>query len=425
LKELGPEVYAKLDDTLDSIISKLSKNESDETVDMIVDLIIRYYESDALRVILETIREAAPKEVERLSKLLAEYGAARVGEVTETLHTQIEVIEVLRRKVGEGVLEAEIHRVIAKNIWLLRDDLTYWFDNKPFATTLGKALKKKFRLSARNRPDLVCFDDRPLRERQGQDPQKILVVEFKRPGVKVGLKELTQVMQYKNVFEESLGSIDGSAIEVIVLGDRFDSGFDRKSINETPNYKIMSYEELLVNASDRYRDLYRRLVPDGLGQMDAVSKPRRKNSSRKRKASLDRPGCGTRARPLAHSRLDPVSRYHRVLVLPDADYGPTVLPETSVGFAIPFSVAVELALPPLGVGLWPGAVLGTGVPEAAVDVDGDAGGPKDDVGTGANAWDRSAVDPEADAAAVELGADGALGQRVPPAELRHLGALSG
>ncbi|HKH64799.1 MAG TPA: ATP-binding protein [Solirubrobacterales bacterium] len=286
LKELGPEVYAKLDEALDSVISKLSKNESDETVDMIVDLIIRYYESDALRVILETIREAAPKEVERLSKLLAEYGAARVGEVTGTLHTQIEVIEVLRRKVAEGVLEAEIHKIIAKNIWLLRDDLTYWFDNKPFATTLGQALKRKFKLSARKRPDLVCFDDRPLREKQGQDPQRLLVVEFKRPGVRVGLKELTQVMQYKNIFEESLGNIDAADIEVIVLGDKFDTGFDRKSLNETPNYKIMSYEELLVNAGDRYRDLYRRLVPEGLGSMPPSPEPDERRAApktRKRK----------------------------------------------------------------------------------------------------------------------------------------------
>ena len=194
------------------------------------------------------------------------------------------MIEVLRRKVAEGVIEAEIHKIIAKNIWLLRDDLTYWFDNKPFATTLGASLKKKFKLSARNRPDLVCFDDRPLREKQGQDPKKLLVIEFKRPGVKVGLKELNQVMQYKNIFEESLGQIDGTAIEVIVLGEKFDTSFDRKSLNETSNYKIMSYEELLVNAGDRYRDLYRRLIPDGLGKAPTPLKPKRaKASPRKRK----------------------------------------------------------------------------------------------------------------------------------------------
>jgi uncharacterized FlaG/YvyC family protein len=259
LKDLGPEVYAKLDQTVESVISKLSKNESDETIEQIVDLIIRYYESDALRVILETIREAAPEEVERLSRLLAEYGAARIGEVTETLHTQIEVIEVLYRKVTEGVIEAEIHNIIAKNIWLLRDDLTYWFDNKTFATKLSKALGKDFEFASGKRPDLVCYDDRPLREKKGDPPQRLLVVEFKRPGVKISSKELQQVMLYKNVFAKSLANIDDDSTEVIVLGDEFDPSFDRKALT----YTIKSYEEMLEDARNRYRELYERLVPAG------------------------------------------------------------------------------------------------------------------------------------------------------------------
>jgi hypothetical protein len=259
LKALGPEIYSKLDAAVESVISKLSKNETEETIDQIVDLIVRYYESDALRVILETIKEAAPEEVERLSGLLAEYGAARVGEVTQTLHSQIEVIELLHQKVQEGVIEAEIHNVIADNIWLLQDKLTYWFDNKTFATKLSKALGKKYRFASGKRPDLVCYDDRHLRDKPGEPPEKLLVVEFKRPGVKISARELNQVMLYKRVFAESLANLDGDKIDVIILGDRFDPAFDREAIK----YTIKSYDELLVDARDRYRELYERLVPDG------------------------------------------------------------------------------------------------------------------------------------------------------------------
>ena len=162
LRALGPEIYEKLDTALESVISKLSKNEDEETVDEIVDLIIHYYESDTLRIILETVRDSAPEEVERLSRLLAQYGAARVGEVTEILHSQLEVIELLREKVADGVLEKEIHKIIAENIWLVRNGLTYWFDNKAFATTLGEKLSKKFTFASGKRPDLACYDDRTL-----------------------------------------------------------------------------------------------------------------------------------------------------------------------------------------------------------------------------------------------------------------------
>jgi hypothetical protein len=260
LKALGPDVYEKLDQAIEGVIAKLSKNEDDETVDQIVDLIIRYYESDALRIILDTIRDAAPKEVERLSRLLAEYGAARVGEVAQMLHTQLEVIELLRQKVEDGVLEAEIHNIIADNIWLIRDDLTYWFSNKQFATKLRNKMGKEFEFASGKRPDLVCFDNRTLQPKQGAKPTRLLVVEFKRPGVKISTKELQQVMLYKNVFESALADISGDDIDVMILGDEFDVAFDRKAIA----YTIMSYEELLANARDRYRELYERLAPDGV-----------------------------------------------------------------------------------------------------------------------------------------------------------------
>jgi hypothetical protein len=266
LRALGPDVYEKLDQALEAIISKLSKNEDDATVDQIVDMIIRYYESDALRIILDTIRAAAPEEVERLSRLLANYGAARIGEVAQILHTQLEIIELLREKVAEGVLEAEIHTIIAENIWLIRDDLTYWFSNQQFATKLGDRLTKEFEFASGKRPDLVCYDDRTLQRKQGDPPQRIIVVEFKRPGIKIGTKELGQVMLYKNVFETALGGISGDNIEVIILGDKFDPAFDRKGMATA--YHILSYEELLANARDRYRELYNSLTPDALSRKD-------------------------------------------------------------------------------------------------------------------------------------------------------------
>jgi hypothetical protein len=265
LKALGPEIYEKLDAALESVISKLSKNEDEETVDEVVDLIIRYYESDTLRIILETVREAAPEEVERLSKLLAQYGAAHVGEVAGILHSQLEVIELLREKVADGVLEKEIHTIIAENIWLVRSGLTYWFDNKAFATKLRKKLAEKFKFASGKRPDLACYDDRKLRE-PGDPPERLVIVEFKRPGVEIGTDELQQVMLYNNVFKAALADLPKDGIEVIILGDKFDSAFDREGLAD--KYRILSYEELLENARDRYRELYKSLAPDGLPKSD-------------------------------------------------------------------------------------------------------------------------------------------------------------
>lgn len=285
LKALGPEIYEKLDMALEAVISKLQKNEEPETVDEVVDLIIRYYESDTLRIILETIRDADPEEVQRLSKLLAQYGAARVADVAQILHTQLEVIELLYEKVEEGVLEKEIHKIIADNIWLVRNGLTYWFDNKTFATKLGKKLSEKFKFASGKRPDLACYDDRNLGE-PGDPPKRLVVVEFKRPGVEIGTDELQQVMLYNNVFKAALAEIPKDGIEVIILGDKFDSAFDRDGLSE--KYRIMSYEELLENARDRYRELYSSLAPDGIPKADGGAADGSDSNGAKPKAAAKR-----------------------------------------------------------------------------------------------------------------------------------------
>ena len=196
------------------------------------------------------------------SGLLARYGAVQVASVAHILHTQIQVIELLRQKVDDGVLEDKIHQIVSSNIWLLRSSLTYWFENKAFATKLGAKMAKTFDFAKRRRPDLVCFDDRKLLEKPGLSPKRLVVVEFKRPGVQVGTKELSQVMQYKNVFAESLADVPADGISVVILGDRFDPSFDRSGLSDA--YTILSYEELLANARDRYGELYDMLVPEGV-----------------------------------------------------------------------------------------------------------------------------------------------------------------
>jgi hypothetical protein len=259
MQRLGPEVYAKLDAMLDKVIAQLAKNESNKTIDDLVDIIVRYYESDALRTLVDSIKEESDEDVVRLAELLAQFGATRISDIAELLHGQLIVIESLRAKVAEGSLEAEIHKVIAANIWLLRESLTYWFDNKAFSTQLADKLADEFKLDAAKRPDLVCFDNSKLTAQE--QAGKLLVVEFKRPGVSVGYEELAQVMAYKSIFKASLASFEEEDIEVIVLGDTFDGRFDRDGLG--PGYTVLSYLELLDRAKVRYRDIYEMLVPEG------------------------------------------------------------------------------------------------------------------------------------------------------------------
>jgi hypothetical protein len=69
----------------------------------------------------------------------------------------------------------------------------------------------------------------------------------------------------------------------------------------------------------------------------------------------------------------------RILMLPDTNHGPAIRLEFLVGVVISLTIRENLLPPPLGVGLWPGAMDRTAMPEATVQKDCDVQGWECDV----------------------------------------------
>src|SRR5699024_9927045 len=95
--------------------------------------------------------------------------------------------------------------------------------------------------------------------------------------------------------------------------------------------------------------------------------------------------------------------------------------EPASGVLVSFHVSRDLGVPVVDVGPGLGAVLGTAVPEAAVDEDGHAGLPKHQVSTTVEVSDRSCVDSIAKTRSVDEPTHGHLRLRVPPAVALHGG----
>lgn len=54
-------------------------------------------------------------------------------------------------------------------------------------------------------------------------------------------------------------------------------------------------------------------------------------------------------------------------MLPESQYKPTHLTEREIGTTVAGYIGQKLGSPPVGIGLWPGPMLGTTVPETAVN----------------------------------------------------------
>jgi len=99
------------------------------------------------------------------------------------------------------------------------------------------------------------------------------------------------------------------------------------------------------------------------------------------------------------------------VVLPHSYDTPASLFELRVGVCVSSAIRLDLLAPPLGVLLWPCAVLRTPVPEAPVDENGDPEPWERDVGTAAGARQR-VVDAKAKATAVKQRPKGGFGRGV-------------
>ena len=107
-----------------------------------------------------------------------------------------------------------------------------------------------------------------------------------------------------------------------------------------------------------------------------------------------------------------------VLVLPDADDGPANLSKTLVGVAIPLTIGLNFFAPEGGVALRLRCMLGTSVPEAAIDEHSNTGGSENDVDAPAAVRKDGSVDAEPESTRMERAAKFELSARITSANRR-------
>jgi hypothetical protein len=108
------------------IIEKL-KTASDEDATKLVEWILRYFESNVLKELMNAIASADISEVERLGTLIQEWGLMQVNNVVGIIKTQIGIIMRLEELVAsDKSAEIDLHKLIESNLWLVREGLELW-----------------------------------------------------------------------------------------------------------------------------------------------------------------------------------------------------------------------------------------------------------------------------------------------------------
>ena len=161
--------------TAESVVRSISaklRNVPEEEAEQLVQWILRFYESNVLRKLMKAILAADVKDAEKLAALVEEWGLKQVGSVVDILKTQIEIIVKLQELVASNVAkEIDLHKLIERNLWLIREGLEVWSSDKPLRSLLDQHMDVLYKEHAELRPDLIC--------RSRNDGNDAVIMEFK------------------------------------------------------------------------------------------------------------------------------------------------------------------------------------------------------------------------------------------------------
>lgn len=217
---------------------------------------IRIYEIKAQNVefMLKKLAEAGEDELESFVGILNQLKIGQISTIAELVRKKIAILALLESLVGEkNTKENEVHQLLEKNLWLLSNEYDLVRSNK----TLGDYLQQNIKIDPdlRKRPDLIV---------KGflQDGNHIVIVELKKPSIKLQAKHIGQVLEYKGITQNHNPSI--KRVDLFLIGYDVDknipSGLQDLTVDVLENIisrKKREFDEFLRVLEETKEDEYK------------------------------------------------------------------------------------------------------------------------------------------------------------------------
>jgi hypothetical protein len=241
LDKLPAHVRGTATQVVRAILAKLRYATDDEAEDLI-EWVLRFYESNVLRELMKAIVAADVTDAERLAGLVEEWGLKQVSNVADIVKTQIDIILKLQELVASNeAAEIDLHKLIERNLWLIKEGLELWSSDKPLKILLEKRIEELYKDKASLRPDLVC------RSRNGAEA---VIIEFKRPKETVTMEHVTQALEYEALIKKSRPNI---TFTTYVVGRQYSpSVLAAREKLEGASLHLWSFEEILQKSRMRF-----------------------------------------------------------------------------------------------------------------------------------------------------------------------------
>jgi hypothetical protein len=185
--------------------------------------------------VLSHIHDASRKDVVAISAALDEFGMADMALLVSQAKARtqfLDELEALAR--NPETREAEMHKAIERNLWILGTGYTFFRSNQTLKRTVEDMLGKKYGgAKASERPDLLLNED--LNE-------TCLLIEFKRPSHPLNHDDYVQAISYRH----ELSKYMTKPIKVLVMGGSRSADFPMT--NREGDVEAFSFLDVISSA---------------------------------------------------------------------------------------------------------------------------------------------------------------------------------
>ncbi|MCV2439256.1 ATP-binding protein [Paucibacter sp. DJ2R-2] len=159
--------------------------------------------------VLSHIHDASRKDVVAISAALDEFGMADMATLVTQAKARMQFLDELEALArAPETREAEMHKAIERNLWILGATYTFFRSNQTLKRTVEEALGRKYQgAKAAERPDLVLNEDLN---------GSCLLIEFKRPSHALNHEDYLQAISYRHELSKHMTK----PIRVMLMGGR-------------------------------------------------------------------------------------------------------------------------------------------------------------------------------------------------------------
>ncbi|MBL1280911.1 MAG: ATP-binding protein [Fluviicola sp.] len=270
--ELSPLGKYEFNEAIESITIN-NPTARQDSVNLAVETVINLEKTRSGSELIQKLSLFSEEDIEGLNKLLDKWSIKDALTVLDEIDKRISVIEAIRKLSNDKSVDElrVLHPLIASARWLFGPefDSPEYASNNQLRTTVEKVFKKKVSKELfnnhRNRPDIVVSSSSTFsitgtvqfdNENGIANINRILIIELKRGGFKLGRTERNQAVGYVEDFM-NCGTIIGSPyINAFIVGESFSEKIQPIQTIENENKVKMGKVEIclfsqLVDSSER------------------------------------------------------------------------------------------------------------------------------------------------------------------------------